>query len=289
MFPNIRLWLISKRLHYHLLKIVVSKDARTAVTRKLCTLFTSAGCRYEQARLLSEKVVSSIGHSLVTGPCEEDLFRLLRTTKTEREPGDRRPQEDNLLMSIRASFRGRETEIYKEISPYIEGDTILDFGCGRGSVGKFVHEKTGKDVVLSDIIDSQRTGLPFILFKKDLPFPDGHFGTGLLLMVLHHSTDQGKILRELGRVCRRIIVIETVFEDRKDDSRYDLSETAFFDWFYNRVILADDTAVPCNFRTSGGWETFFKENKFRVVHSEYLGMNYNNIFLNHHLYIIEGA
>jgi|SRR3989344_6216378 len=203
------------------------------------------------------------------------------------------------------SLPERALRVYHQISPYVQGPSVLDLGCGDGRVGEELAHEDSLDVVLADIYQHAHIGetsLRFIRVGSDGTVPDARqYDTTLLLTVLHHSDDP---LKTLGQAKQRtkpggkIVVIESVFGIDKAVQEPNLDAYAqenarrfkalspeeqrwaniFFDHFYNRVIhFSPDPAkkvnVPFNFSTPKGWKAIFEEQGLQQERLIYLGFD----------------
>jgi 2-polyprenyl-3-methyl-5-hydroxy-6-metoxy-1,4-benzoquinol methylase len=114
-------------------------------------------------------------------------------------------------------LRRRAKGKFDKISPWIEGDQILDLGCGEGYLGDEIHRRLGRSVVLADVVlPSGCAQLPFVLCQQGaLPFKPRSFDTVLLIFVLHHDNSPVELLQAASRVaCRRLIVWESLRRGR---------------------------------------------------------------------------
>ncbi len=106
----------------------------------------------------------------------------------------------------------RAAEVVEDLEGYLEDDDcLLDIGTGMGHVAALLGER-GFDVVAVDVEDTVTVhGVTPVLFDgKDLPFTGHQFDVALLITVLHHVADPEHLLREAGRVARRVIVQEDI-------------------------------------------------------------------------------
>ncbi|MFH1809381.1 MAG: class I SAM-dependent methyltransferase [Pseudomonadota bacterium] len=89
----------------------------------------------------------------------------------------------------------------------------LDVGTGKGLLAMALARRAGH--VVSVDIDSEEQALARLLAEEaglerrisfvqadaaHLPYPDGHFGCVAMMDVLHHLTDPGPVLGEMGRL-----------------------------------------------------------------------------------------
>jgi len=160
---------------------------------------------------------------------------------------------------------------------------VLDLGAGDGLMALEIKDRLGKNVILVDVVDYNRTDLPLIRYdpRGAIPLADRDADTTLLYTVLHHSRDPGHLLKEATRVTRqRLIIKEAHVED--DSVR---ATNGFVDWFYNRVIGDEDIDVPLNFRTVQEWTTLLRGCGFGVVETAYVGIDEPAV-PEHHVFII---
>ncbi len=109
-------------------------------------------------------------------------------------------------------LRHRARAKFDKISPWIDGRSILDLGCGEGYVGEEIQRRLGKKLVLADVIPPPRRGqLPFVLCQEGaLPFKLRSFDTVLLIFVLHHAEAPLRLLCAASTIARRLIVWESL-------------------------------------------------------------------------------
>ncbi|MEK6981984.1 MAG: class I SAM-dependent methyltransferase [Candidatus Micrarchaeota archaeon] len=186
---------------------------------------------------------------------------------------------------IASKLTDRSDKIARQISPYIPSwSNVLDFGCGDGIVGQKISGFAR--VSLADVVNYNRTNLPFSLFDgKSLSLKDESFDRVLLLTVLHHAKDPLATLREATRVCKiggKLIVIESIYfnQPHKIFNR-------FADWLYNNVFNDPRIPVPWNFMTAGGWEILFKEFGLKTVEMVHLGIDQPIVPEWHVLFVLE--
>lgn len=105
----------------------------------------------------------------------------------------------------------REEIIVEKIAPFLKPQqSVLEIGAGNGLVAEKLHQQTGAQFTLLDVVDYNRSKFPVQLYDgKNLPFSADRFDTTLLVFVLHHNPDPRPVLREALRVSRNgMLVVE---------------------------------------------------------------------------------
>lgn len=111
-----------------------------------------------------------------------------------------------------------ENELHKEILPYISGDTILDIGCGFGSLCNFFNDKGFKVTGIEQHKISLDAGIlkyPHLKLVLDNgtyldSLPDNSFDTVIMKDVMHHVVAETNIkafMQSLRRICKKRILI----------------------------------------------------------------------------------
>ena len=183
------------------------------------------------------------------------------------------------------ALTNRAEVICREIAPYLEGDSLLDVGCGNGRVANLLKNRFSR-ILLTDVVKyvPEAYGLPFEPYVEGSALPgEDTFDTVVLLTVLHHSSDPRELLKLAWRKTRKkLIIIESVVgvHDAKPGVKYDLLQlsdeiqigfAAFVDWFYNRVL--HNVPVPYNFTTPEQWQSVFLQFEMPLKETIYLGQD----------------
>jgi SAM-dependent methyltransferase len=139
------------------------------------------------------------------------------------------------------------------------GSRVLDIGCGDGLIASLVmREQEGIEIEGIDVLVRAETHVPVRPFDGvTIPHEDGSFDAVMFVDVLHHTDNPMALLREAGRVARRVIVI-------KDHTREGLGAGAtlrFMDWVGN---ARHGVALPYNYWTAAQWRQAFAELGFQV-------------------------
>lgn len=108
-------------------------------------------------------------------------------------------------------MRTREEIIVQNVMPHVRArQRIVEIGAGNGLVAQRLHEATGADFTLLDVVDYNKSKLPMQLYDgRALPFADNSFDLAMLVFVLHHNPDPRPVMREALRVARGgVLVVE---------------------------------------------------------------------------------
>ncbi|MDX1740907.1 MAG: methyltransferase domain-containing protein, partial [Rhodothermales bacterium] len=163
--------------------------------------------------------------------------------------------------------RRRAASKFAFISDWIEprrGVSVLDLGAGEGYVGVEAQRRLNADVKLADVVDLNRTGLPFSLVGPGrLGFESDSFDYVILYFVLHHAEDPVAVVTEAARVARHgVVVVESVYE-----TPLQLRLLGFLDRFANRIRSGGRMRAQeefLHFRKTDRWRQLFEELGLRV-------------------------
>jgi ubiquinone/menaquinone biosynthesis C-methylase UbiE len=204
---------------------------------------------------------------------------------------------------------------YLDISNFLIGNKILDFGCGRGDFGVILSEKN-KSISLVDIVDARIDKAKHLPFYKtnsnNLPFQNNEFDTSCAFLMLHHNDDNNliNILKELKRVTKsRIIIKEDVYD--LDNYNPNLIERVYNDHMlsnfiklnrmtqFNILVLSDflsnviiqknfEMSFPFNFKSDAEWQKIFSNLDFKLSSIVIDGMrrDSSNYYGSCHVYYI---
>lgn len=148
---------------------------------------------------------------------------------------------------------------------------LLDLGAGDGYVGESLHQMTGADVQLADVVDFNKTDLSLTIYDgQTLPFNNDSFDSTIISYVLHHANDAGSILREAKRVTSGpIVILESIYKGQFQHWLLDK-----LDRLANRLRsggLMKAYEEHLNFRTDGEWRELFTGLDLKVQHTAYRG------------------
>jgi SAM-dependent methyltransferase len=201
-----------------------------------------------------------------------------------------------------ATLTQRANIIREQISPFLQGDSLLDIGCGNGLISNLLKDRF-KIIQLLDVVQyvTAPIDLPFALYKEGqtLPINQPSYDTVLLLTVLHHSYQPVQLLKlAWAATKKKLIIIESVVgihQEAQPPVRYNLLKSsdedqiayaAFVDWFYNRV-LNDDVPVPYNFTKPENWQATFLQNNMHLAQTIHLGQDIDVGPEYHVLFVLE--
>ena len=112
--------------------------------------------------------------------------------------------------AYRESVTHREGSDLDLLVSWAEGETALDVATGGGHVARRLRE-AGFEVVSSDLAPGMQPDV--VCRAEDLPFADSSFDTVVTRIAPHHFEDIGTAVREMGRVARRVVLVEdTLYE-----------------------------------------------------------------------------
>ena len=140
------------------------------------------------------------------------------------------------------------------------GAQVLDVGAGDGLLARRVLDAR-PDLTMRgvDILVRPRTHVPVEPFDGiTLPFPDDAFDAVMMVDVLHHASDQQRLLREVSRVARAAVVIK----DHLVLGALAEPTLRFMDWVGN---ARHGVALPYAYWSPARWREALADAGLRVV------------------------
>lgn len=130
--------------------------------------------------------------------------------------------------------------------------TVLDLGCGDGSIAKAVmNKKPGLVFRGIDVLVRPQTLIPVEFFDGNtIPAADGSYDWVTIVDVLHHTDDPGHLVAEAARVARKGVVIK----DHLREGFGAYPTLRFMDWIGNR---GHDVRLPYNYLSKSEWDAIF--------------------------------
>lgn len=148
----------------------------------------------------------------------------------------------------------RTRSIVKATLPFIKSDSakILDIGAGSCHIAETLATKYGINVTAVDVVDHNLTDFPLELYDGgNLPYEEKCFGVGLLIFVLHHASDVNRLLKEAGRVCEYLVVVEDL-----PRNKFERAAWKRLDYVLNHA-KHDDIAIAHDVRSVNDWKAVF--------------------------------
>lgn len=161
-------------------------------------------------------------------------------------------------------------------------EKVLDVACGNGTLALLIQKRTGSSVTGIDldadkINEAKRlaqkinaNGVEFLLMDAtDLsPFGEKEFDTGVISMAMHQfSPAEGKkVLLEMKRVCRRIIVVDYAWPIKAGFPKW-LTQT--IEW----IAGGDHYRNFKQYMRNGGIHTLLNETGITAKEQHLRGMN----------------
>jgi SAM-dependent methyltransferase len=133
-----------------------------------------------------------------------------------------------------------------------EGATVLDVGCGSGTIARLIGEQR-PDLAVSglDVLVRPETLIPVEAFDgRRIPRAAGSVDVVMFVDVLHHTDDPELLLREAARVARRAVVLK----DHTRDGLLAGPTLRFMDWVGN---AHHGVRLPYNYWPERRWREAF--------------------------------
>ena len=133
-----------------------------------------------------------------------------------------------------------------------EGASVLDVGCGDGTVGSRIAELR-PDISIQGVEFLVRPACKIECRSFDgstLPYADASFDVCLFVDVLHHTQDPSILLREAVRVTRNFVLLK----EHLDENFLDDITLRFMDWVGNRP---HGVVLTYNYQSRKQWAGYF--------------------------------
>jgi len=157
----------------------------------------------------------------------------------------------------------------RHLAELLPRDTsVLDVGSGDGLLARKVMDlRPDLRIRGVDVLPRAESHIPVDMFDgRTLPFTDREFDVVMMVDVLHHASDQRRLLREMVRVSKRTVVIK----DHIVRGALAWRTLVFMDWVGNARY---GVALPYAYWTKAQWDTAYADVGLRVSESrEHLGL-----------------
>jgi len=158
--------------------------------------------------------------------------------------------------------RWRVGEKVDSLTGYLTpGERVLEVGAGNCVLTEQL-QRRGFEVVALDVenLSFIKSVVPILYDGARMPFADDSFDVALVVTVLHHCKDPNAVLAEAGRVARKVIVIEEIYENA-----FEKYCTYAIDSLFNFQFFGH----PRSNKTDAGWRAAFGELQLGVKEAVY--------------------
>lgn len=139
-------------------------------------------------------------------------------------------------------------------------NSILDIGCGDGSISKkIIDKRNGLKIVGIDIMERPECHVEYVSFDgTTIPFEDNTFDAVQFVDVLHHTYNIKELMKESLRKSSQYMIIK----DHIYVNRIDFLTLKFMDWVGN---APHGVEIIYNFQKEKYWIDLFKELDLEIV------------------------
>lgn len=149
---------------------------------------------------------------------------------------------------------GRRVQVLAgELSDLVgEGGTLVDVGCGDGSIGRSIADlRPDLDVYGFEVLVRPGCRIPVKPFDgTTIPLDDASVDFAMLVDVLHHTDEPSILLAEAARVARRAVLLK----DHTVQGLFARKTLRFMDWFGN---AHHGVVLPYNYWSAEQWSEAF--------------------------------
>jgi SAM-dependent methyltransferase len=202
---------------------------------------------------------------------------------------------------------------FQQLKLLIQGNSILDYGCGSGYLAARF-ERDGYKVFTTDVLDyryEEARHLPFARMNSatGVPFPNDTADTALVHAVLHHigPDELPAILRGLAGMARHLLIEEDTYDlpagleglDEKLATQPLLRSfvrmpchaqyqaLVLIDYFSNAIAQGiPEMNMPFEFKTVGEWQRILEMSGFKVVRALVMGFKPDRMHKSCHILIL---
>ena len=174
-----------------------------------------------------------------------------------------------IIELIEKSFLGKKRAqlFYNMVKPCLpKGAKIVDIGAGVCTFSKLLTENGYKTTPV-DVVDLSlyQEIQPVVYDGKKLPFKDKSHDVAVIITVLHHTRNQVEIIEEARRVAKKIIIIEDIYRNKKEQ---------FITYLFDSLLNLEFFGHPHTNRSHEEWLSLFKKMGFKVLHKKIKRFNW---------------
>lgn len=157
-----------------------------------------------------------------------------------------------------------------------KSDKILNIGCGTCLLDEYMVDK-GYNVFSIDVYNGTLSNKinPVVYDGKKIPSKNGFYDAALMLSILHHVSDQKKLIKEAKRVAKKIIIQEDIVS-----GEFFINLHSIFDNFIN----LDFSLQKNKYHSINEWVEIFDKCGLKV---KSINKKKSYIFLNQATFILE--
>jgi len=147
--------------------------------------------------------------------------------------------------------------LLSELTP--AGASVLDIGCGDGSVGYLIGQKKNAPVQGLEIAARPNCLIKYKIFDgQHIPLESRSIDICLFTDVLHHTLMVEELLNEACRVSRQYLLIK----DHLFKNKLDFNILKLMDWIGNRPYGVN---LIYNYHSKEKWLKYFSASKLKVI------------------------
>jgi hypothetical protein len=267
-------------------KILDNPETSRAVEADFRYTFEQLGLPEEAAREMHRLIVERLRSQDSLPEIENQILSIFKSVRIS--------ENKDIVQVLSEKLLGRAKLIASQIGPYLENirGSVIDYGTGDGQVAQILHKKNGSDIHGFDvrIYPAPSVTIPILEFDgSHIPMNDGSYEAAVLTNVLHHESQNEKILDEIDRlVTKLVVVIETVpVGETESEMEVDKDRTFMNDYLYNRLFHNSNVPVPGTFETPSRWKERFAAHGWKLKTEKDLGFDQPTIKDRHYLMIFE--
>jgi len=158
-------------------------------------------------------------------------------------------------------FSRRVRVLARHLSEMLPRDaSVLDVGAGDGMIARLVMDARPDLTIRGvDVLARAESHIPVTLFDgTTIPHKDREFDAAMMVDVLHHASQQERLLSEMRRVVKRAIVIK----DHVVQGPLARPTLALMDWVGNARY---GVSLPYSYWTATQWERAFADLQLTVA------------------------